>query len=84
MIYILTFEWHGKPYSNFEKVSGKYCPNQRETAACGLLLGKIDKENLSRENRYLNLCLLELDENEGVINPVWAAQEYIPNSKEVK
>jgi len=85
MIYTLTFKHSGKSYSNFQTVPGKYLPNQYEAVACGLLLWKIERENLSREETYVDLCLIEYDENDGnVVNPVWTASVYTPVSKEVK
>ena len=85
MIYTLTFKCHGESYSNFQSVPGKFLPNQYEAVACGLLLWKIEREHLSREDKYMELCLIEYDETEGkVINPVWTAEEYTPISEEVK
>jgi len=85
MIYTLKFKCHGRSYSNYQIVPGKALPNQYEAVACGLLLWKIEQENLSREDKYVDLCLIEYDENDGnVRKPVWTAQVYIPISEEVK
>lgn len=85
MVYILTFNHKGKSYSASEALSGKYEPQQYEAAACGLILGKIDREGLSRTDIYRDVCLLEYDEKEKtVINPVWCAESYVPDSKELK
>ncbi len=72
-------------YSNYEKVSGRYNPNQYEAAANGLLLWKIEHEGLSRNDRYVDVHLFESEEKEGgVIKLVWYAAEYTPISVEVK
>lgn len=85
MIYTLTFKCHGRSYSNFETVPGKFNKNQYEAEANALLLWKIEQENLSREDKYTDLCLIEYDEAAGnVNNPVWSAPEYYPISEEVK
>lgn len=84
MIYTLTFKCNGRSFSNFQTVPGKYLPNQYEAVACGLLLWKIEQENLPRENRYIDLCLIEQDEIKGTDITVWTAKEYIPISNEVK
>lgn len=85
MIYTLTFKCHGKIYSNFLSVPGKYLPNQYEAVVCGLLLWKIEQENLSREDKYVDVNLIEYNEKDGSVNKaVWTAKEYTPTSEEVK
>lgn len=85
MIYTLKFKCHGRAYSNSQTVPGKFLPNQYEAVVCGLLLWKIEQENLSREDKYVDLSLIEYNENDGnVVNPVWTAQTYVPISEEVK
>ena len=85
MIYTLTFNCQGKSYSNSQTVPGKFLPQQLEAVACGLLLRKIEHENLSREDEYADLCLIEYNENNGnVANPVWTSKVYYPISEEVK
>lgn len=82
MIYSLTFQFNGKLYANSQTVSEKCLEHQYEAVACGLLLGKLEQEKLSRDNTYLDLCLNEIDGD--IVNPVWTAQEYVPTSVEVK
>ena len=85
MKYTLTFKCHGKSYSNFQSVPGKYLPNQYEAVACGLLLWKIEQENLSRDDKYVDVNLIEYNEKDGSINKsVWTAKEYTPISEELK
>lgn len=82
MIYTITFKCHGKPYFNFQTVPGKCLSNQYEAVACGLLLGKIEQEGLSKEDKYVDACLYENDGKTEAI--VWASQEYWPIGMEVK
>lgn len=86
MIYTLTFQHHGKSYTNSEEVPGKYMDNQLEAVACALLLGEIEARGLSREEVYTDLCLREEGKENGieVNNIVWGSDSYIPTSKEVK
>ena len=84
MVYTLHFKFKGKEYSNFGVVPARALPNQFEAIALGLLLWKIEHENLSRSEVYNELTLLEYDENKGVVTPVWAIQVYQPLSEEVK
>ncbi len=84
MIYTLTFKFQGKYYSNSEVVAKKCRSHQYEAVACGLLLGKIDQEKFSREDKYMDLCLTEQDENISFKNVVWVASVYVPISVEVK
>lgn len=84
MVYTLHFKKDGKVYSNFEIVPGKFNPNQFEAVTCGLLLWKIEKEDLSRKDFYMDLSLIEYDEENDVRNCVWSAKSYLPISEEVK
>ena len=85
MVYTLYFKNKGKPFFNFQTGSEKALPNQYEAIACGLLLGIIEKESLSRDDKYVDLELLENEEAVGsVVKVVWCAKEYIPTSIEVK
>lgn len=86
MIYSLTFQYHGKAYTNSEIVPGKYMNNQLEAVACALLLGEIEARGFSREEVYTELCLRELGKENGVEvnNVVWASRSYRPTSTEVK
>lgn len=86
MIYTLTFQYHGKAYTNSEKVPGKYMDNQLEAVACALLLGEIEARGLSREEVYTDLYLREEGKENGieVNNVVWFSRYYIPTSTEVK
>lgn len=84
MKYTLTFKHRGKSYSNHEVVPEKFHENQYEAVACGLLLGEIEQHNLSRNDKYVDLCLIEYGETEGSAKPIWGASLYIPTSEEVK
>lgn len=84
MTYTLTFTHHGKSYSNFQVNSDSCLPHQYEAVACGLLLWKIEHENLSRDDKYHALRLIEYDEKKAESKEVWTAEEYIPYSTEVK
>ncbi len=85
MVYTLYFKSHGKPFFNFQTGTGVALPNQYEAIACGLLLGVIEKEGLSREECYEDLELLENDESAGsVVKVVWCAKEYFPISERIE
>lgn len=76
MVYTLHFKFKGKDYSNFQVTPIRALHNQFEAIALGLLLWKIEHEGLSKDEVYHELVLLEYDENDGIVNPVWGAEIY--------
>jgi hypothetical protein len=85
MIYTLYFTFHGKTYTNFQETLGECSPNRYEATALGLMLWTIEHENLSREDRYVNVCLTKTSGKPGESEDVvWARDVYYPISEEVK
>lgn len=81
MTYKLFFKFKGVEYSNSQIVPQQYLDNQIEAVACGLLLGKIDEENLPRTEWYYNLKLIERNDSGGTESIVWEQECYLPISK---
>ena len=84
MLYILSFKHGGKQYVNYQHAAEKALDSEYEAVACGLLLGEIEKHGMNREDRYVDVALVELDENDGVINIVWSQDVYYAISQELK
>lgn len=85
MIYELIFKCHGKLFSFSQSALRKAHDNQYEAIALGLLLDVIEREHLSREDKYIDLEMLEYEETPGSVKSVvWSSKEYIPVSTELK
>ena len=82
MTYTLTFKCHAKSYAIDYTVEGAANPIQYEAVAHGLLLSAIKSNNLSRNDVFVNVYLIE--QNETIQNApkiVWWKAEYVAGPK---
>lgn len=82
MFYIIVFSHLSKDYSRCITLPRKLEQNQFEVVANQLMRDEIEANGLSKEKAFTDAALLEVDEQERVMNPVWAKDVYYPYCQE--
>lgn len=80
MQYIIVFSHLDKDYSRCITIPSKLEKEQYEIVANQLMRDEIENNSLSKKDAFTNVALLEIDEKEGVKNPVWGKDVYNPFS----